>query len=239
MNSLNISDIVHYKSIEKDVIEFDLHKIYELTNVGLEIDTIASFSKAMFTSRERGIPVLKYHDLEYTFNGYSYYSETFKDHKLISKKPSFFYLEPASSQAIKSVVICPDPIELLSYYQIRSVSNEETLLIAPHPHTKLSSLSWLLEKYSHSNFYSIFPHNNPDDILNNLAINLALSGTEYKLDITDSIVYVSYKKKTYTSVLSKINMSFFNTVISRKHRVLKAHNPPKKYFSFNQIINDI
>ena len=238
MNSLNISDIVHYKRIENDVIELDLQKIFELTNVGINKDTLETFSSSIFTSKERGIPILKYHDSEYTFNGYSYFSETFKEHNLISKKPSFFYIEPVVKQAIKTVIICPDPIELLSYYQIRSVSNEETLLIAPHPHTKLSSLSWLIEMYPNRNYFSIYPQNNPEDILNNIVINLALSGFSYTLKVANSIMEIEYKTRSYRSPLSEINMPFFTKVISKRNRVVKSYNPPKEYYSFNQVIND-
>ena len=113
LNSLNISDIVHYKSIENDVNTFDFNHGHELTNIGVQPDTIQTFKEIIASSIERTIPIFKYYDSHYNLNGYSYYSETFKKHIRLSKKPSFFYLEPPTRHAIKTVVICPDPIQKL------------------------------------------------------------------------------------------------------------------------------
>lgn len=239
MENLKFNDILKDRDIFQEMNDFDIKKTVELQKIGLLPETISTFKTEISNSETRGIPIFKYHTIEREFSGYSYFSKTYKKHYKNTNQPAFFFLEPKHQDLfIRNIVICPDPIELLSYYQLKGPCLEENLLIAMHPHSNLKSLSDILNYYPNKKIKSIYPNTNYEDILNNIAIALTLTDIEHNISAQQGIIKIAINKRNYESPISKIDMPFIDKIFRKQTRDVKIINPPSGFTSFNNIVNE-
>lgn len=238
MNNLNITDILPQKKEAKDFLPFDLNRSVELTEIGLEFRILQDYQENLRISKERKIPIFIFNDLSGTTTGISLFSSTFKEHLLYGETASFFFRKPEIPySAIGEVIICPDPIELLSYYQINRNRLNQQLLIAPHPNFKLASTSVLLEYFPNARFRCLFPRNTPYDILCSMAINLSLTKQNYSIKLFSPNIHIALERSTHIIRYEEIDYRFFRKVMRNGPLKVKNISPPKNFYSFNQIIN--
>ena len=236
MNSLNIS-FSEYRTKKKPTLEkLDSNKMIELELIGLNYETLRPFHNSIKYCPIRKIPVFVYQDLQSQPTGYSYFSSTYKRH-IINEKHSFF-INPTNEHKknIKRILIFPDPIELLSYSQIHRFRTD-TLLITPHPYSKLSDCDILREYYPNASVNSLYPKKTPFDVLCIINLNFAFSNKPYSITIESPHIHLKIGRNEHVIVYEDINYSYFQKLLNHKKINVKPLSPPNKYYSFNEIIN--
>lgn len=205
---------------------------------GLDTDLLDGYSKAIKHSRKSLSPEFIYHDIH--GNPLVARSITNQDTPLSNAdSPAYFYCREIGPPClIDKVYLFKEPIELLSYLQIQYPISNRTLCLAVHPLSPITEISDLPNHFKNARFVSFIPNTNKADILLNLKLSLALAGKDHRLNIHKDTLQLTIEGKTYNYHLSKIEKNIIPFVKKKKQQPLLFKSPPKKYQSFNSMIND-
>lgn len=237
----------HFRNLIQDTANFNVKddlcqpnggSYYQLERFGLNKMTIAKYADHISYSKSRQIPVFIYRDIDGEINRFQYFSTSFSKDYPIYDTGSYFYLPPIlPHRLITTVIICPSPIELLSYHQLRKIDGQNWLLLSIHPKTHVHKFKEIHERFPNAKFISIHSNESPYNQIRHLSMDLAVAKVHHTISFHNGDVIIKLKHKEYRRELSSFSRAFVDQV--KQHIRFKVkHLPPiKPFISYNEILN--
>lgn len=211
---------------------------YQLERLGLNKVTIAKYADQISYSKSRQIPVFIYRDIDGRINRFQYFSTSFYKDYPINDTGSYFYLPPIlPHRLITTVIICPSPIELLSYHQLRKVDKQNWLLLSMHPKTHVRKFKEIHERFPNAKFISIHSNESPYNQIRHLSMDLAVAKVNHTISFLNGDVTIKLKHKEYRCELSNFSREFVDKVKQHIRFKVKHVPPVKPFLSYNEILN--
>lgn len=211
---------------------------YQLERLGLNKVTIAKYADQISYSKSRQIPVFIYRDIDGRINRFQYFSTSFYKDYPINDTGSYFYLPPIlPHRLITKVIMCPSPIELLSFHQLRKIDGQNWVLLSIHPRTHVHRFKEIQERFPNAKFISIHSNESPYNQIRHLSMDLAVAKVNHTISFLNGDVTIKLKHREYRCELSNFSRAFVDQV--KQHIRFKVkHSPPvKPFLSYNEILN--
>lgn len=238
MRIKNIQDIKSDFNVQNDLIQSPESGFLQIERLGIQKDVILLFSNRIFYSKSRRIPVFLYGGFFGGVNVASYFSCSFRQNYILRNEPSFFFNSPTlSPNLITGIVVCPTPIELMSYVQLKKPNLERTVMLCAHPEMPLKNIRQALDFFPNAKFTSIFSKASPYERLKHLSIDMSLQNIPHKIEISSGNVVFHIRKSKISSSLENINGLYLNKVRRHAKSIVKHMPPPRPFNSYNSILN--
>lgn len=230
------------KSDEDSFLEKDLKPYKALAHY--EMDFLYNVPIALFEKFTYGVrhsetykcPVYIYRNIqgEIQFIDYTYQSPI---RQLTQDQTAYFQLEPILlHDLVTKVLFFKDPIELLSYINLRNPDRQRVLCLSVHHLSDLSELHYLKEYFPNARFFSYVPNNTISNILYNTKITLCIDDKIHTMRVDDGKVYLKYDNTEIDITTNEVTKALLPKFRSKHKRTILFKAPRKPFKTFNQIL---
>lgn len=228
----------HKFDIYGDLFPTGPDRYYQLEKLGIAPGTVDLYRSELSYSIKRRIPVFLYRNIDGEVNMVQYFSETFSREYRTGNGASYFAEPPTlPTRLISHVVLCPDPLELLSYRQIKGETGDRCCLLTIHRKTHITEFNEIVSRFPNAKFSTIHCNRTPYDHIRHLSMDLTIGRVGHTISFANGEVIVKLRHKIYRQDLSDFSRSFLDTVKQHIRFKVKHLPPPRPYKSYNEVLN--